>query len=296
MQILFTLAKQNKEIKISFLLEHKSYYDPHLPLQLLRYLLEAYDYQYIKEGKKELSLIIPVLVYHGEYEWKKREIKDMISLSNAELKRYAPNFSYDLIDLVSTTDDYLKNMSVGHLLPATFMLFKHKGDKEYFLENMKEILIFVQRTVTEEERNLFLESLKSYIFGFFKISKQETMAYDNMLREIIDEKLYMPGSTMDMMLKEGRAEGEIKTNRLKNLAFCLNLLKNLPDLTTIQIATFSKCREKFVIDLKNIVTKNTATKAKKMILEQFFKDIELDKKEKEEVLKDLDNYYRKDKV
>ena len=61
-------TKGNAQIKISFLLEHKSYYDPHLPLQLLRYLLEAYDYQYVKEGKKELSLVIPVLIYHGEGE------------------------------------------------------------------------------------------------------------------------------------------------------------------------------------------------------------------------------------
>ena len=41
-------TKKNEEIKISFLLEHKSYFDPHLPLQLLNYLLQGYDYQYVK--------------------------------------------------------------------------------------------------------------------------------------------------------------------------------------------------------------------------------------------------------
>jgi len=127
-------TKQDKQIKISFLLEHKSYYDPHLPLQLLRYLLKGYDYQYVKEEKKELSLIIPVVIYHGESAWKKREMEDMVSLSSASLQRYIPNFSYDLIDLLSISDDYLNSKTVGHLLPATFVLFKHKGDKEYFLE------------------------------------------------------------------------------------------------------------------------------------------------------------------
>lgn len=294
-------STKNKKIKIAFLLEHKSYYDPHLPLQLLRYLLEGYDYQHVKEGKKELSLIIPVVIYHGDKKWKKREMKEMVTLSNPVLQRYIPNFFYDFIDLINVSDDYLKNQTVGHLLPATFMLFKHKGDKKYFLENMKEIHIFVQRTVTEEERKLFIESLKSYIFGLFEISKQETMAYDNMLREVIDERLYLPGSAMDTFLKEGRAEGKIEgkaegeatANLMNNLSFCLNLLKSLPNLSNSQIAALSKSKEKFVAELKKIVTHNTAAKAKKMILKEFFDDIKLDDKQMKEVLKDIDGYYKK---
>ena len=292
-------TKENKEIKISFLLEHKSYYDPHLPLQLLRYLVEGYDYQYVKEDKKELSLIIPVLIYHGATAWQKREIEDMLPLSNAILGRYIPNFNYDVIDLLSTTDAYLKSMEIGHLLPATFLLFKHRGDKDYFLENIENILIFVKRTVTEEERNLFIKSLKRYIIGIFEMTNQEIMIVDDWVKEMVEEKSYLPGSAADRLLtegrEEGREEGRDEGEFIKSLVVSLNLLKALPHFSDVQIADLAETDKEVVAALKKIVKKNTPAKVKKLIFAKFFTKIKLSTTDKKKLGKDIDNYFKVDK-
>ena len=53
-----------EEIKLSLLFEHKSKPDGIIYLQLLRYLLEAWDQQPDKE--RGLGIIIPIVVYHGK--------------------------------------------------------------------------------------------------------------------------------------------------------------------------------------------------------------------------------------
>lgn len=47
--------------EVSFLLEHKSYYDERLSLQMLRYLLKMYDYQNRQSKHKPFDFVLPVL-------------------------------------------------------------------------------------------------------------------------------------------------------------------------------------------------------------------------------------------
>ena len=124
------------------------------------------------------------------------------------------------------------------------------------------------------------------------------MAYSSMLKEVIEEKLYLPGSVIDVMLKEerekGRIEGKAQERMMGKFAFSLRLLKGLPYLSNLQIAKLSKSKEKFVADIKEIVTQNTAVKFKEIVFEKFFKDLNLDEEGKMEVMEDIDYYYKKD--
>lgn len=56
--------KTGSKLKVCILLEHKSYVDPNVTIQILRYLGEAYNKQLA--SKEILRPILPVLYYHGK--------------------------------------------------------------------------------------------------------------------------------------------------------------------------------------------------------------------------------------
>lgn len=168
---------------------------------------------------------------------------------------------------------------------------------------MEEIHIFVERTVTQEVRKEFLSSIREYIFGFFLKSKKESMFYDDRVKEIIAEKLYLTGSATDILLKEGsakgraegRVEGQMTEKLINNVIVSLNLLKALPNSSDLKIASIANTKEKFVKELRKIILKNTATKSKKLIFTHFFKDILLEEKQQKEILKSIADFYKKEK-
>lgn len=49
--------------------EHKSYLDKGVPFQLLKYMVEIWEYKRNKEHVKELPIIIPLVLYHGQQKW-----------------------------------------------------------------------------------------------------------------------------------------------------------------------------------------------------------------------------------
>ena len=53
---------------IYFLLEHKSYPESQIHLQLLEYMIKIWRLD-LKQ-KKQLSIIIPLVLYHSPYKWK----------------------------------------------------------------------------------------------------------------------------------------------------------------------------------------------------------------------------------
>jgi predicted transposase/invertase (TIGR01784 family) len=66
-------AGQVESVCPIFLFEHKSKYTSRPHLQLLRYLLDAWDEQL--QNKKKLTPIIPIVVYHGQKKWKVRAFR-----------------------------------------------------------------------------------------------------------------------------------------------------------------------------------------------------------------------------
>ena len=101
-------------------------------LQLMRYLLEGYTWQ--KEQKQPFTLIIPIILYHGNEQWTKKTFSDYFQLPDKNLQRYIPNFEYILNDLSKYSDEEILKLEVGVLM-TTLLLFKHKGDKDFLLQH-----------------------------------------------------------------------------------------------------------------------------------------------------------------
>ena len=135
--------KSGDAIQLSFLVEHKSYLPETIHLQLLRYLLEAYDTQ--KRQKRPFSVVIPIVVYHGKQRWISKKLADHFELPDDRLSRFIPQFDYELIDLNVVSDKLIVTIENGYLLRSTFLLFKHKDDKDYVLRHSRDLFIFVEK-------------------------------------------------------------------------------------------------------------------------------------------------------
>lgn len=89
--------KGGGEAFIFILLEHKSTPDERVALQVLRYMVQAWD-----RLPTPLPLIIPVVVYHGARPWRvAKRFSNMFAALVRETywRRYLPNFEYYLCDL-----------------------------------------------------------------------------------------------------------------------------------------------------------------------------------------------------
>lgn len=89
--------KGGGEAFIYILLEHKSAPEERISLQLLRYIVQAWD-----RLPTPLPWILPVVVYHGARPWNvKRHLQGLLQpFAEAQVwLRYVPNFEYHLCDL-----------------------------------------------------------------------------------------------------------------------------------------------------------------------------------------------------
>ena len=160
-----------KPVKLTFLLEHKSYVPKNIYIQLLRYILEIYDGQF--QNGESLTLVIPIVVYHGKNRWYRKAFSDYFDLQSSEFEKYLPTFDYELIDLREISDDLIIQQSVGHYLRSTFLVFKHKNEKEFVEQFSEEIFIFVNERLDQDQKLAFLKRLMTYIFGAFSYEQKE---------------------------------------------------------------------------------------------------------------------------
>ncbi|MEM6966767.1 MAG: Rpn family recombination-promoting nuclease/putative transposase [Bacteroidota bacterium] len=88
---------KSRRVRISFLLEHKSYLPQYPHLQLLRYLLDAWENDVAE--KKPLTLTIPIILYHGKKKWNYQSFAEYFELPDEALRSFIPQFEYLLTDL-----------------------------------------------------------------------------------------------------------------------------------------------------------------------------------------------------
>jgi len=194
--------KSGQEAILTFVLEHKSYPEKYPHLQLLRYMLEGYSYQ-LRQNKK-LSLIIPVVLYHGREKWQARPFKDYFELPHPLFGMFVPSFDYILVDLAEYADEQILAIGMS-FLASSLLLFKHKQDKDFVLNNYRQIFIFVEGYESRTETMRYLDTLILYVFQSFDIERKEILEIiDDLPKHVSD----MFVSTYDKAIESGKIKGE----------------------------------------------------------------------------------------
>lgn len=114
------------------LIDHKSYLDPLVGLQLLDYMVRLWDHmlqQQKKQKKLELPLapIIPLVFYHGGRRWNvSPDFTDLIAVSDAP-DHCTPRFRYLLVDLNAEADEGVED---DPILAVTLAAFRYAFNRK----------------------------------------------------------------------------------------------------------------------------------------------------------------------
>ncbi len=92
------LKSTKEDVFISILIEHKSYPDKYVAIQLLNYLANAYGAQL--KTSDSLQLIIPLIYYHGKENWQYKPISQIIPNIPETLKTFVPDFNTVFVNLI----------------------------------------------------------------------------------------------------------------------------------------------------------------------------------------------------
>ena len=161
--------KGNVRIKISILFEHKSYKPKNEYLQLLRYILNIWDYA--EKNREEPSLVVPVIFYHGKEKWVVKPLFKYFKGVDEILKEFIPDFKYLLTDLNEVSDSVIINEKFkSNINKVMALLLKHMKDENYLKEQMQDIFFLIKDFFGTEKRSVVITFLL-YIMSATEIDK-----------------------------------------------------------------------------------------------------------------------------
>ncbi|MBF0121609.1 MAG: Rpn family recombination-promoting nuclease/putative transposase [Desulfobacterales bacterium] len=185
--VLYTVnLKHGEEVGIYLLFEHKSYPEPMISYQLLRYILKIWDNRIKRGESKPLIPVLPLVFYHGRRKWTiKREFHDLFKEIGV-FSKYIPNFSYELCDLTSYSDEDIK----GEVwLKASMLMIKHIFSED-LLKRFPDILRLLSDFTNSYTGLQYLQAFLKYVAsGADHMTKEE-------LQKIVPEVLGAKGGEL----------------------------------------------------------------------------------------------------
>jgi predicted transposase/invertase (TIGR01784 family) len=209
---------------------------------LWEYLLRIYKKQY--ETDKGLSVVIPIVIYNGDEQW--REDTDFMSyfkLADEELRQYIPAFRYLLIDINRLDDNWLSSLKSA----AGYFFLLDKTNLEDVEAAYKQIHQIFQELSYHAGQEV-IKLLRRYLAGLLSyqgLDKSRYLEYINnneeksMLMQSI-EKIEKKGQ------EKGRAEGsheaKIETARkMLQKKYPIEEIAELTGLPVIEVKSLTAC-------------------------------------------------------
>lgn len=194
------LRHEPATIYVYILIEHKSYPDKWVLLQLLRYMLKLWQDE-VDGGATTLRPILPILVYHGEVVWPYGETFAAYFEQPELWGAYLPNFTAVVKDFSAGSNEEIRGVLK---LQAILLALRRILDRN--LPDQFESFVGTIFRISEDERGLRLLELILYYF---------TVATDKISPEQLQETLALQGTQgeqlmptiADIFREEGRLEG-----------------------------------------------------------------------------------------
>jgi hypothetical protein len=173
---------ENLSVTVSLLFEHKSNVPTYPHFQLLRYLVEAWEDQ-IKQ-KKGLTPIIPIVIYHGEKEWKVRKLSEYFDTKlPASLLPFVPDFTYLLTNVVDMPEQSIMALQRG-LLINTLLMMKYIHDPTHIWENLSTIFTNLQHPNSVQD---FTIAMFAYLLKNSELAVEEFQKYIEILPKSLSQ-------------------------------------------------------------------------------------------------------------
>ena len=211
--ILYSVKWKDLEVFVNVLLEHKiKGQNPRL--QVHRYvILKATEEDLIiraenrarKKAKKplldkKLTLIIPIVIYHGKTKLDKRALSELFALPDEGWSKFVPNTEIIFVDLSEIPDERLFQ-TTNKILSAFLILLKHTGDKEFLKQHSKKIFKFAEEKSAGEQTIELIKAVVMYIYQTFKLEEEEVQQLVDDIPEKAGEEL---ANTYDILIARGK--------------------------------------------------------------------------------------------
>jgi len=166
-----TIEGKQQEVYVIPLIEHKSYVDYDVAMQLFRYMAVIW-YNYAKEQNalhKDIShtkqfrypLIVPIVYYEGARRWTADfHLKDRIENAD-QMNGYVPDFTYYLVNCRDYTKEELENRRDEMSLVMLINRIQNPGDYSEFLKASGGYVSSVYEKAPEEIRQVISDIIWS---------------------------------------------------------------------------------------------------------------------------------------
>lgn len=209
--LLFKVNICNKEGYLYLLFEHKSYPTKGISFQLLKYMVEIWEAKRDKEQAKELPIIIPLVIYHGQQKWSiPSNLGELLKGYNQlpeELKLYVPNFDFLLFDISSYSDEDIKGTAQLKILFTLFRDLNTNDSQKRDLAILRSIH-YLHELENKQSAVGYLETLMRYIFTVAKdFTKKDMEKMIFQLETAKSEGSEVVMTLADILRKEGIEQG-----------------------------------------------------------------------------------------
>jgi len=217
LDLLFSCKVEDQDAYIRIVLEHKSYLDKELPIQLLYYNAAIWE-EAIKE-KEYYPPIINIVFYHGKGDWNIPTSLPVVK--NIKLEKYTSKLNYILIDLNRISDEDIISKAHQDLCTQWAMLaMKHIFDSiKSFIKVLELIADYIKTHDYIETTHCIFLTL-DYIVSV----KNNPEEVESILKELtggdkkimtLTEKWKMEGLQEGLQkgLQEGLEKGLIKAKK-----------------------------------------------------------------------------------
>ena len=185
--ILYKVKIRGVEGYIFILIEHKSYEEEYLEIQILNYMLRIWtrEVEEIKKGrrKRKLSYILPIVIYHGRRKFKEKKIRELIEIKGELRRDVIPWFKYLVYDIPRMSTEEIEKARDEIKIVMKIIKYineENKGEKEKFKIRLKELIKEIQESSIKNKNELIK---KIFIYTILSIKNIE---YEE-IREIIEE-------------------------------------------------------------------------------------------------------------
>lgn len=193
---------------VAVLLEHKSYPDKWVTVQMLGYIAEGYRVQAEKikslapgnPSPRHLRPIIPFLFYHGAKKWRLRPLEQLFAREYSPFLRFVPTFEPAFTSLPEMPDVHIARIEEGWLEAA--LLTQKYSHNPLELENR---LIQILRRIHNVLQGNFLQIWSVYFSKSVSIAPEVfTQLIENLPSDINPDVMI---SLYDQLLEKGRRKG-----------------------------------------------------------------------------------------
>ncbi|MBU0470467.1 MAG: Rpn family recombination-promoting nuclease/putative transposase, partial [Nanoarchaeota archaeon] len=189
---------------VYILFEHKSHPETLAAFHLLRYMVKIWE-MWVKKGEKPgFPVIIPLVLYHGEENWRSGlNFKDLFD-SPLDMLPFIPDFQYVLWDASKYNDEDIKGEVI---LQAALLILKYLFRKD--LRNRFPEILRLLRDISKKRTGLeYIETILKYIVN----AAPTDNINDEDLRAAVDEALTGKGGEImptiaDLWIEQGMQQG-----------------------------------------------------------------------------------------